>query len=259
VTVDPVTSVRNERVREVAKLARSRTRRERGLHLAEGPNAVAEAAAAGLVEEIFATVGTALPPCTAGLPVTWVTDEVLARIADAVTPQGLVGVVRTPEHTLDDVVGTGLLAVLHEVADPGNAGTILRTADAAGAAGVVLTSGSVDVVGPKTVRAAAGSTYHLPIVTGVSLADVVASCHAAGQRVFGLDGDGGTDVADLEVPGGPTALVLGNEAHGLGDATIALLDGTVAVPIHGRAESLNVAAAAAVALYAAARGLGLGT
>lgn len=256
--MEPISSVRNHRVREAAKLARPRVRRERGRHLAEGRNAVGEAAEAGLLEEVFAAVGVTLPPGVETGRVTWVTDEVLAKLADAVTPQGLVGVARTPTHTLDEVVGAGLLVVLHEVADPGNAGTILRTADAAGAAGAALTSGSVDPFGPKSVRAAAGSTYHLPVVTDVSLAELAATCRAAGQRVLGLDGAATTRVADLETPRGPTALVLGNEAHGLGEGVRDLLDGTVAVPIHGRAESLNVAAAAAVALYAAARGLGLG-
>jgi TrmH family RNA methyltransferase len=256
--VEPITSLHNARVRDAAKLARTRTRRERGRHLVEGPNAVGEAARAGHLEELFAAVGTTLPAGAEDHEVTWVTAEVLARLADAVSPQGVVGVARTPVHAVDEVVGHGLLVVLHEVADPGNAGTILRTADAAGASGVVLTSGSVDPFGPKAVRAAAGSTYHLPVVTDVSLPSLADACREVGQRVVGLDGGATASVRDLEQPAGPIALVLGNEAHGLGAQVRARLDGLVAVPIHGRAESLNVAAAAAVALYAAARGLGLG-
>lgn len=282
-TVEPITSTRNARVRELAKLSRARVRREQGRHLVEGPNAVREALLAGVVEEVFLAPGATLPvtvdgpagprttstgtPSAAGGPgtsttgavVTHVSHEVLDRLADATTPQGVVAVARTPRSQLADVVGRGLLVVLDELADPGNAGTILRTADAAGASGLVLTSGSVDPYAPKTVRAAAGSTYHLPVVEHVGLTEVVAACRDAGQRILGLDGGGELSVFDLERPDGSLALVLGNEAHGLSEASIATLDGAVAVPIHGRAESLNVAAAAAIALYAAARGLGLGT
>jgi RNA methyltransferase, TrmH family len=257
-----LTSMRNPRVRELAALSRGRVRRERGRHLVEGPRAVAEALAAGVVEELFVLDGElgllaerAVPP---GVRITPAAVHVLERLADTTTPQGVIAVARTPAATLEEVVGRGLLVVLHAVADPGNAGTILRTADAAGAAGVVLTIGSVDPFAPKTVRAAAGSTYHLPVVTGVELGTVAATCRAGGQAILGLDGTAERSVFELEGCRTPVALVLGNEAHGLSAGTTAELDGLVAVPIHGRAESLNVAAAAAVAIYAAARGLRAG-
>ena len=254
--MEPITSTKNPRVRELASLSRARTRRELGLHLVEGPNAVREALEAGLVTEVFVTPDAPVVPVPAGVAVTSVTDAVLARLADATTPQGLVAVARIPTATLAEVVGRGLLVVLDAVADPGNAGTILRTADAAGATGVVLTAGSVDPYSPKAVRSAAGSTYHLPIVTGIDLGELVASCRRAGQRVLGLDGGATEEVWSLERGGGgAVALVLGNEAHGLGPDARDQLDGLVAVPISGRAESLNVAAAAAIAIYAAARGL----
>lgn len=242
-------------MRELAALSRARIRRERGQHLVEGPNAVREALAAGDVLEVFVVVDGPVLEVPAGVAVTTVSEPVLGRLTDATTPQGIVALVATPRAQLDEVVGDGLLVVLDAVADPGNAGTILRTADAAGAKGVVLTRGSVDVFAPKALRSAAGSTYHLPVVTGVELAAVAAACRAAGQRVVGLDGTATTDVRMLESDAGPVALVLGNEAHGLSAETRAELDGLVAVPIHGRAESLNVAAAAAIAIYAAARGL----
>jgi RNA methyltransferase, TrmH family len=250
-----ITSVRNERVRDAAALSRRKVRRARGRHLVEGPNAVAEALAAGVVEEVFVTAeaaGSVLVP--ADVACRTVEPHVLERLADATTPQGVVAVARTATVALDDVVGHGLLVVLHEVADPGNAGTIVRTADAVGAAAVVATSGSVDLFAPKTVRAAVGSTYHLPLVTDVSLDEVAAACRAAGQPLLGLDADGERSVFDLEQHPPPLGLVLGNEAHGLPPAATAALDEVVAIPRWGRAESLNVAAAAAVALYAAARG-----
>jgi RNA methyltransferase, TrmH family len=250
-----ITSVRNDRVRDAAALSRRKVRRERGLHLVEGPNAVAEALAAGVVVELFATEAVAWTlEVPADLPVRVVADHVLDRLADATTPQGLVGVARTRPAALDAVVGHGLLVVLYEVADPGNAGTIVRTADAAGAAAVVATAGSVDLFSPKAIRAAVGSTYHLPLVVDVPFDAVVASCRASGQPLVGLDADGDASVFDLETQPAPLGLVLGNEAHGLPAAAAALLDSLVAIPRWGRAESLNVAAAAAVSLYAAARG-----
>jgi RNA methyltransferase, TrmH family len=134
-------------------------------------------------------------------------------------------------------------------------GTIVRTADAAGAGGVVVTAGSADPYGPKAARAAVGSTYHLPIATDVALASVVAACRATGRAVLGLDAGAPRTVFDLAESDAPVALVLGSEAHGLSDD--GLLDGTLAVPMAGRAESLNVAAAAAVATFAVARTLRL--
>jgi RNA methyltransferase, TrmH family len=251
-----ITSVRNERVKDAAALARRRTRRDRGRHLVEGPNAVREALAAGVVEEVFATEEAAshleLPD---GVVRRTVADHVLDRLADATTPQGIVAVARTATAALADVAGTGLLVVLHEVADPGNAGTIVRTADAVGATAVVATAGSVDLFSPKAIRAAVGSTYHLPLVVEVDLPTVADVCRAAGQAVLGLDAAGERSVFDLESRHEPLALVLGNEAHGLPAGAAASLDATVAIPRWGRAESLNVAAAAAVSLYAAARGV----
>lgn len=235
-------------------LSRRRHRRDAGRHLVEGPNVVAEAMAAGVVEEVFVTEDAAAHlSVPAGVAITRVADHVLDRLADAVTPQGMVAVARTEVASLDAAVGHGLLVVLHEVADPGNAGTIVRTADAAGAAAVVLTSGSVDPFGPKAIRAAAGSTYHLPIVTDVALAEVADRCRAAQQTVYGLDASGDRSVFSLQEAEPPVALVLGNEAHGLPPGVADLVDDTVAIPRWGAAESLNVAAAAAVALYAAGR------
>ncbi len=252
--MEPITSTRNPRVREVAALARRRERRQSGSHLVEGPNAVLSALAAGVVEEVWLTEAFAsrvsLP---SDAPVREVSDHVLERVADARTPQGVVAIARTPAPELSQVVGAGVLVVLDEVADPGNLGTIVRTADAAGAAAVVVTTGSADVFGPKTIRAAAGSTYHLPIVTEVEMAQVARIAGEREQPLIGLDGAASQPLSVLERTPPPLALVLGNEAHGLSEATAALLDDRVAIPLRGRAESLNVSAAAAIALYAAMR------
>lgn len=244
-----ITSTRNPRVQAARGLHRARERRERGLHLVEGPRAVREALAAGVVTEVFVAESTTI---TVDHHVEVVADHVLDHLADATTPQGIVAVARSVTARLD-AVGAGALVVLDRIADPGNAGTILRTADALGAAGVVLTAGSVDAFAPKTVRAAVGSTYHLPIVTDVALAEVAAAARASGRLLVGLDAAGAEPLEVLAGRAGAVCLVLGNEAHGLEPNAVALLDTTVAIALHPRAESLNVAAAAAIAIHTATR------
>ncbi len=188
-----------------------------------------------------------------------VTDAVLAAMADAQTPQGLLAVCAAPEATLDDVLATGptLVCVLAHVRDPGNAGTVLRVADAVGADAVVVTDGSVDVLSPKVVRSTAGSLFHLPVVTGIPLADAVDALRAAGLRVIAADGAGDRtlDAVDLSAS---HAWVFGNEAWGLDPADRARCDQVVRIPIRGRAESLNLAMAATLCLYAASSAQGVG-
>lgn len=255
--MEAVTSTRNARVKAAGALSRRRERRATGRHLVEGPHAVVEALAAGAVQTLFATeealVGLGTPP--AGVEVVVVAERVLAHLADTSTPQGLVGVATDVTVGLDALPDGGLVVVLDRLTEPGNVGGIVRTADAAGAAGVVCTAGSADVLGPKAVRAAVGSTYHLPLVVGVELASVAEELRARGRRLLGLDADATGSVLDIDRGETALALVLGNEAHGLDPGAIAHLDGLVAVPMPGAAESLNVAAAAAVAIYAAAIGL----
>jgi TrmH family RNA methyltransferase len=189
----------------------------------------------------------------AGLPVHTVAEEVLAAMADAQTPQGLLAVCRLPSASLDAVLAAAprLVCVLAHVRDPGNAGTVIRAADAAGADAVVVSGGSVDVLAPKVVRSTAGSLFHLPVVTGVPVPDVVERLHTAGLTVLAADGAGHRTVDDTDlVP--PHAWVFGNEAWGLRPEDRDLADEVIRVPIHGRAESLNLAMAATVCLYASA-------
>ncbi len=262
-----ITSTRNDRIRAAAALHRARERRLAGRHLVEGPRALDAALAAGAVEQIFATPAAAEGlTVSPGVDLVLVADHVLDHLADARTPQGIVGVARTPltaPDALPEVLaGQRLVVVLEAVADPGNAGTIIRTADAAGAAAVVLTTGSVDAYAPKVVRASAGSVHHLPVLTGLPLRDVLAACRLTPTwptpssrlpvQVVGLDGAAEQTVFDLPSDGAGMVLVLGNEAHGLSSEARGLVDRLARVPIRGRAESLNVAAAAAVATYAVA-------
>ncbi|MCW2623006.1 MAG: methyltransferase [Frankiales bacterium] len=229
----------------------------------EGPQAVREALRAGGLIELYAVSPgepLAREAATAGVPVTAVSEAVLAAMAETVTPQGLVGVgplLDVPLAALPPA--PRLVAVLVEVSDPGNAGTVLRTADAAGADAVVLTAGSTDPHGGKAVRATAGSLWHLPVVSGAEVVDVLAALRARGLAILATSGLGGAATDDLDqladdgVLSAPTAWLFGNEARGLPAQVLQLADRRVRVPLHGRAESLNLAAAAAVCLYASAR------
>ena len=186
--------------------------------------------------------------------VTTVADRVLSSVTDTVHPQGVVAVTEMPSHDLEQIVAGGarLIAVLVDAGDPGNVGTVIRTADAAGADAVVLTKGSVDPYGGKCVRASAGSILHVPLVTGLSVDDVVERLRAGGVAILAADADGDPITELGATLAGPVAWLFGAEAHGLSAEAQALADRTVRVPIFGRAESLNLAAAAAVCLYASA-------
>jgi TrmH family RNA methyltransferase len=234
--------------------------------LAEGPQAVREALAAPRkVVDVFVTADAAErhPELVASalehvVPVHRVSGEVMAHLAQTVTPQGVVAVCTFLDQPLEAVLATQpqLVAVLTHVRDPGNAGTVIRAADAAGAEAVILTDASVDVYNGKCVRASAGSIFHLPVVVGVPIAVAVDALRAAGLYVVAADGAGERDL-DAVLDAGqltrPTTWVFGNEAWGLPDEALGLADDVVRVPIHGSAESLNLATAAAVCLYASAR------
>jgi TrmH family RNA methyltransferase len=261
-----LTSTRAPRVNAARRLVKRAFRDRDGRFLAEGPQAVREAAASpGVLLELFVTAEAAdrhpdivAAARAAGAEVLRASGEVVASLSGTVTPQGMVGVCARVGATLDDLLTTAptLVTVMAHARDPGNVGTVIRCSDAAGVGGVVLTEASVDPLNPKAVRASAGSLFHLPVVTGPSVADLLPALRAAGLRVLAADGAGERDLDDLLDDGSlvqPTAWVFGNEAWGLPEATRALCDDVVRVPIHGRAESLNLATAAAVCLYASAR------
>ena len=281
---------RADRVKEAAKLAGRSARLKTGRFLAEGPQSVREALVAhraalaegraGVVVEAYATQA-----CLDRLPelaelaeqatLRLATDEVLAAMADTVTPQGIVAVCRIQSPSLDDVLARRprLLAVMCEVRDPGNAGTILRAADSAGADAVILTASSVDIHNPKAVRSTVGSLFHLPVVSGVDFAELSSRLHEAGITILAADGYGSQDLDALQdssalrrlapaadAPGDtgprledPSAWLFGNEAQGLAEDELTAADYRVAVPVYGQAESLNVGTAATVCLYASAR------
>lgn len=228
----------------------------------EGPQAVREALAAGGLAELYLEPGRQ-PEIeqlahTSGVPAVAVSADVLGALAETVTPQGVVGVGTFVDVDLPTALGAHptLVVVLHDVADPGNAGAIIRTADAAGASAVLLTGDSVDPHNGKCVRASAGSLWHLPVACGVALPDALAALRDRGARILATASTGASDLDDLldgDALTVPTAWLFGPEAHGLTTEVLASADNTVRVPLHGRAESLNLAAAAAVCLYASAR------
>jgi len=221
-----------------------------GEFLAEGPQAVREALAVGAALEVFAT---AKYDDWRDGDVIWhtVDDAVVADIADAVTPQGILARCRSVLQPLDALpTKARLVAVGVDVRDPGNAGSIIRAADATGADAVVFTGDSVDPLNPKAVRATVGSLFHLPVIVDRDLTAVVAALRQRGVRVLAADGGGETSLVDADLAQ-PTAWLFGNEAHGLGPS-VDEADLRIAIPIYGRAESLNLATAAAVCLYASA-------
>jgi RNA methyltransferase, TrmH family len=264
--VGEITSTRSARVKAARQLARRANRSRSRAFLAEGAQSVRAALGRpGVLTELFITgAARARYPelvdqaAAQQVIVSVVSGEVMAALAQTVTPQGVIGVCRFIDVPLADLAGAAprLVVVLANVRDPGNAGTVLRTADAAGAAGVVFADMSVDPYNGKCVRSAAGSLFHLTIVSGAALAAVAAGLRGAGLRLLAADGRARRQLDELDSAGqlaAPTAWLFGNEAWGLPAELAAHADEAVAVPIYGHAESLNLAAAAAVCLYASAR------
>lgn len=258
------TSVRSPHIKRARRLAKRAFRQRERRFLAEGPQAVREALAApGVVHEVYATAegtqrhaGIVEAATSSGVPVHRVTTEVMSEVAQTVTPQGMLAVCDFVDVDLSGVTRSRLVAVLSHVRDPGNAGTVVRTADAAGADAVVFTDASVDPYNGKCVRASAGSLFHLPVVVGVPVTEAITQLRAAGAGVLAADGSGERDLDSAARTGEldhPVAWVFGNEAWGLPKDVVAATDGAVRVPIYGAAESLNLATAAAVCLYTTAR------
>ncbi len=229
----------------------------------EGPQGVREAVhfAPEKIRDLYVTAEAAHrhadvvePARQAGVVVHEATEEVLAAMCDADTPQGAAAVVDWSPASLEEVLASEprLLVLLAHVRDPGNLGTVIRGADAAGADAVLVSDGSVDVMSPKVVRSTAGSIFHLPVVTGLPVGQALAALGAAGVRRLAADGAGRHTIDDTDLTGSHV-WVMGNEAWGLGASTREACDEVVRVPIHGHAESLNLAMATTICLYASAR------
>jgi TrmH family RNA methyltransferase len=240
---------------------RRAARLEEGAFAIEGPTLLGEALAAGVaVQEVLAVEGfdpaLLAEAAHAGATIHTVAPEVLSRAVDTTTPQGVAAIAPRLDVRLEDAVAAAaagpLALVLVDVGDPGNAGTLVRTAEASGAAAVLFCGDSVDPWNPKCVRASAGSQFHVPVVSGGGAVAVLELLRSAGVRTAATVARGGQDHDRVDLRG-PIALVLGSEAHGLPPDVTAAVDEHLTIPMVGRAESLNVAMAGAVLCFESLR------
>ena len=252
-------ALRHPRVQRLRRLLSRRSAREdERVFVVEGAKVLSEALDAGIdVESVYVVAGapadrTVERAVAAGARLSTLAPGVLERVADTVTPQPVLAVVPFVDRPLDALRDARLLVVSVDVRDPGNAGTLLRSAEGAGADGVLCCEGSVDVYNPKTVRASAGSLFHVPVVVGGDPVEVLSELASWGVRRLATSASGGRDYTDVDLTE-PTAFVLGNEANGLPSEVANLVDDLVTIPMRGRTESLNVGMAAAVLCFEAAR------
>lgn len=255
-----ITALRNERVKQLRKLREKKARQEQGLFLADGPHLVEEAVKGGaelallvVEEQRLGDYGYLLEQ--AACPRMVVSREVMEAVSDTQTPQGILAAVRPVLRPFSGATGARLLLILDHLQDPGNMGTMIRTADAAGADGVLLSADCVDVHNPKCVRATMGSLFHLPLWETTDLPAVLERLTAEGWAVFcgQLDGE---NFFERQVRAGRQALIIGNEAAGVSEAVSARASHRVRLPMAGKAESLNAAVAAGIMIYDLARAMG---
>jgi TrmH family RNA methyltransferase len=253
-----ISSISNPRVQSARRLNRRRERLDSCRFLIEGPKGVAEAIETGWpLTEVFVQDGhdDLVARCREfGVPVIDVTESVMKAISDAATPQGIVAVggITSPPGW-EQRAATGLSLVLGEIRDPGNAGTLLRSAAAAGCDLVTFTKGSVDPWSPKVVRSAAGATFRVATAVEIELTDAVTQLKELGYKVVGTEAGADSDLYDVDLTPPLLAIVLGNESWGLSDEISNSLDETVAIRMPGQAESLNVAVAGSIVLFEALR------
>lgn len=249
---------RSARVVALAKLLRSAGRRKANQFLVEGFNAVSEAIANNVVSSLYATCEAAerYQELLAGRPITLIDNKAAAKLTDMVSTTGLFAVADLVDCELSTLLATAptLLAVPVEMSDPGNVGTIIRLSDAMGADGVILAGDSVDPHNPKAVRASAGSIFHLPISRPGNIHETLDLLVAQGISLVATAASGEIDLTEAgAVLTQPTAWLWGNEAHGLPSDVLERANQVIRIPIYGRAESLNIATAAAITLYESRR------
>ena len=244
-----LTGLQNPLVKAAAELKQKKYRQQRGEFLAEGLRTAEEAVAFKAAQQIFytatedeRTLQLLEQAASMQLKLTCVSEAVMKKISDTETPQGIIAVCRMQEQSL----------VLDRVGDPGNIGTMLRTADAAGVGGIILLKGTADIYAPKTVRSSMGSLFHVPVLSGVAEQEFIANAKKAGYQllVTALDGADNLYQADLK---GRLAFVMGNEAGGVSASLLQQADKRVFIPMRGKAESLNVAMAAGIVMFEAMR------
>ena len=255
-----LTNVRAPKVARARRLLKRGFRESDGAFLAEGPQACREGALAGKVTELFLTQEALdrYPEIVAtvensGAEITLCNSTVIEQFSSTVTPQGMTAVVRMWDQNPDAIfhASAKLVVALTAVRDPGNAGSVIRVADAAGADGVIMSSDSVDLFNPKVVRSSVGSLFHLPIAIGQNLPETISTARSNGMQVLAADTGGISLYGDADLAK-PTLWIFGNEAWGIPKEVLELVDHVVSIPIYGQAESLNLATASALCLYASA-------
>ncbi len=270
---DIITSVNNDRLKAVSLLQnRKKARDEQGLFVIEGVRIVEDAliSAPGRIKELFVNEsfynpgGTGKLPKPADLPVTVVSDNAFLKISETVSPQGVLAVVRKQEFTVDDILrdervneragraatGTGRkrLLILDDIQDPGNLGTMMRTAEAAGMDGVIMSRNTVEIYSPKATRSTMGSVFRVPFAYVGSLTDTLEQLKKEHFTVYGTCLDGAVRYDSISYAE-RSAIIIGNEGNGISDEVRAHIDRSILIPMYGEVESLNAAVAAAIVMY----------
>ncbi|WP_339177568.1 RNA methyltransferase [Oceanobacillus sp. FSL W7-1293] len=240
-----ITSVKNEKIKSLKKLHQRKYRKQMNAFLVEGEHLIEEALASDWeVKELIVSEEASVLESAHHLPVIGVTKQVFKELSFTASPQGMMAVV---EIKKEEAVNGEVVVLLDAVQDPGNAGTIIRTADAAGADGIILGSGCVDLYNDKVIRATQGSIFHLPIIHA-DLEEKLLRLKEADYRVWATALEKAENYKDLPIPQ-KTALIFGNEGAGVKESLLEKADERVTIPILGKAESLNVSIAAGVLLY----------
>lgn len=258
-----ITSIHNKCIKEaVALRAKKKERDRRGLFVVEGGKMFGEAPterisqvylAQSAEKEMYAQYGDKL----SGLPCEIVADEVFARMSDTVTPQGILCLVRQQRYNIEEMLQGSdekhmLFIILEDIQDPGNLGTIFRTAEAAGADGVIMSSRTADIYNPKTIRSTMGAVYRVPFLYTEDISSIIMMLRERGTSVYAahLQATAFYDAFDYRRS---TAFLIGNEANGLREETAGCADALLGIPMEGKVESLNAAVASSILLYEAYR------
>lgn len=254
-----ISSVTNAAVKRIVLLqTRDKARRDEGLFIVEGVRMYMEVPAERL-DSVYVTEGFLdhtsqdVRERLSGTGYELVSDDVMKKMSDTMTPQGILCLVRSYEYTLDDILSSGsLYMILDGLQDPGNLGTVFRTAEAAGAAGVIMSRGTVSIYNPKSIRSTMGTLFRMPFIYADDLCDVIADLKSRGVCVYAAHLQGGVDYSSQDYTG-PGAFVIGNEGAGVSDAVAEASDMRIYIPMEGEVESLNAAIAASILMYEAHR------
>ncbi|WP_407636201.1 TrmH family RNA methyltransferase [Salibacterium aidingense] len=245
-----IDSVKNPKVKNVKRLAKRKFRERERQFVIEGWHLLKEAASHDVeIQDVFIEENRDVPRDmeVSGLPVSMVTEQVMKEMSQMETPQGIVAICRLPENEEQNVQPKDHFLLVDRVQDPGNLGTMIRTADAAGVTAVILGEGTVDPYNDKVIRATQGSLFHLPVIKG-KLEDWMEICSTHKIPVFGTSAGVGTTHSAIAAQNG-FALLVGNEGAGVQEALLGKTDQNIYVPIYGNAESLNVSVATGILLY----------